>query len=40
MVANDAGCLMHIAGALSRQNVPVKAMHLAVLLARSSIPTL
>lgn len=32
VVANDVGCLMHIAGGLSRQEVPVRAMHLAELL--------
>lgn len=33
LVANDSGCLMHISGALTKQGVPVKAMHLAELLA-------
>ncbi|MFQ5934194.1 MAG: (Fe-S)-binding protein [Dehalococcoidia bacterium] len=33
LVANDSGCLMHIAGGLTRQGVPVRAMHLAELLA-------
>ena len=33
LVACDLSCLMHIAGAMSRQNVPVKTMHLAELLA-------
>ncbi|MBI1987597.1 MAG: (Fe-S)-binding protein [Nitrospinae bacterium] len=32
VVANDMGCLMHIAGGLSRQGIPLKAMHLAELL--------
>lgn len=32
VVANDIGCLMHIAGGLSRQRILVKAMHLAELL--------
>ena len=33
LVANDCGCLMHIAGAMARQGMPVRAMHLAELLA-------
>jgi L-lactate dehydrogenase complex protein LldE len=33
VVANDTGCLMHIAGGLSRQRIPIKTMHLAELLA-------
>lgn len=33
VVANDAGCLMQIAGALRRHNLPVGTMHLAELLA-------
>ncbi len=33
LVANDSGCLMHISGALTRQGLPVKAMHLAEILA-------
>lgn len=32
VVACDAGCLMHIAGGLSRQGVTVKTMHIAELL--------
>lgn len=35
MIANDTGCLMHIAGGLSRQGIPMKTMHLAELLAQS-----
>ena len=35
VVANDAGCLMHIAGALSRQRIPVRTLHIAELLAGS-----
>jgi len=34
VVASDAGCLMHIAGGLSRQNVGVKTMHIAEVLAK------
>ncbi|MCH8090225.1 MAG: (Fe-S)-binding protein, partial [Chloroflexi bacterium] len=33
VVSNDSGCLMHIAGGLSRHKFPVRAMHLAELLA-------
>ncbi len=33
LVSSDMGCLMNIGGALSRQNIPVKVMHLAELLA-------
>lgn len=35
MVAGDAGCLMHLSGRLSRRSSPVRAMHLAVLLAEA-----
>ena len=38
VVANDTGCLMHIAGALSRRRLPVRAIHLAELLNYSSNP--
>ncbi|MEE9199138.1 MAG: (Fe-S)-binding protein [Dehalococcoidia bacterium] len=34
LVSNDSGCLMHIAGGLTRQGLPVRAMHLAELLAQ------
>jgi L-lactate dehydrogenase complex protein LldE len=34
LVANDSGCLMHLAGVIHRQNIPIKTMHLAELLAR------
>lgn len=34
LVANDSGCLMHLAGLIHRQGLPLKAMHLAELLAR------
>jgi L-lactate dehydrogenase complex protein LldE len=33
IVASDMGCLMHIDGGLSRQQVPVRTMHLAEVLA-------
>ena len=32
VVASDAGCLMHIAGGLSRQGIEVKTMHIAEVL--------
>src|SRR5262249_91377 len=34
VVASDVGCLMHIAGGLSRQCVPLRTMHIAELLAQ------
>ena len=34
VVASDMGCLMQIAGGLSRQSLPVKTMHIAQLLAK------
>jgi L-lactate dehydrogenase complex protein LldE len=34
VVATDYGCLMHMAGGLSRQHVAVSTMHIAELLAR------
>jgi L-lactate dehydrogenase complex protein LldE len=34
LVANDSGCLMHLAGVIHRQGLPVKTMHLAELLAK------
>jgi L-lactate dehydrogenase complex protein LldE len=34
VVATDMGCLMHIAGGLSRQSIPVKTIHIAELLAK------
>ncbi|MBA2733145.1 MAG: (Fe-S)-binding protein [Acidobacteria bacterium] len=37
VVACDAGCLMHIAGGLSRQRVPVRTMHIAELLDSPAI---
>jgi L-lactate dehydrogenase complex protein LldE len=33
LVANDSGCLMHIAGLIHRKRLPLKTMHLAQLLA-------
>ncbi len=33
VVANDSGCLMHLAGIIHRQGLPLKTMHLAELLA-------
>lgn len=33
LVANDAGCLMHMAGGLERQKIPVQARHIAEILA-------
>lgn len=33
VVANDSGCLMHLAGVIHRRGFPVKTMHLAELLA-------
>jgi len=33
VTATDSSCLMHIAGGLSRRNSPVRAMHLAEILA-------
>ena len=35
LVANDAGCLMHMAGGLKRQQIPVRAKHIAEILASS-----
>ncbi len=35
LVAGDAGCLMHVAGRLSRTGSSMRPMHLAVLLAKS-----
>ena len=34
LVANDSGCLMHIAGLIHRRGMPLKTMHLAQLLAQ------
>jgi len=35
VVASDVGCLMHIAGGLSRQGIATKTMHIAELLAKA-----
>jgi len=34
LVANDSGCLMHLAGLIHRQGLPLKTIHLAELLER------
>ena len=34
LVANDSGCLMHLAGVIHRQGLPIQTMHLAELLAK------
>jgi L-lactate dehydrogenase complex protein LldE len=34
LVANDAGCLMHLAGVIHRQGLPLRTLHLAELLAQ------
>jgi L-lactate dehydrogenase complex protein LldE len=34
LVANDSGCLMHLAGVIHRQGLAVRTMHLAELLAK------
>jgi L-lactate dehydrogenase complex protein LldE len=34
LVANDSGCLMHLAGLIHRQGLAIKTMHLAELLAQ------
>ncbi|MGH9407076.1 MAG: (Fe-S)-binding protein [Terriglobia bacterium] len=34
LVANDSGCLMHLAGLIHRQKYPLRTMHLAEVLAR------
>lgn len=36
LVANDSGCLMHLAGLIHRQGLAIKTMHLAELLAQQS----
>jgi L-lactate dehydrogenase complex protein LldE len=33
LVANDSGCLMHLAGLIHRQGLLLKTLHLAELLA-------
>lgn len=34
LVANDSGCLMHLAGVIHRQGLPLRTMHLAELLEK------
>jgi L-lactate dehydrogenase complex protein LldE len=34
LIANDSGCLMHMAGAIHREQAPIQPMHLAELLAK------
>jgi len=34
LVANDSGCLMHLAGMIHRQGLPLKTLHLAEVLAQ------
>jgi L-lactate dehydrogenase complex protein LldE len=34
LIANDSGCLMHLAGLIHRRGLPLKTMHLAELLAK------
>ena len=34
VIANDVSCLMHLDGLLRRQNIPIKTMHIAELLAK------
>ena len=34
LIANDSGCLMHLAGVIHRQGLPIRTMHLAELLAK------
>ena len=36
MVANDSGCLMHLAGMIHRQGLPLKTTHLAEVLAQEA----
>ena len=35
LVANDASCLMHLAGLIHRQGLPLKTRHLAEVLAET-----
>jgi L-lactate dehydrogenase complex protein LldE len=35
LVANDSGCLMHLAGVIHRRGLPIKTLHLAQLLAQT-----
>ena len=34
LIENDSGCLMHMAGAIHREQAPIQPMHLAELLAK------
>jgi len=34
LVANDSGCLMHLAGLIHRKGLPIKTLHLAEILAQ------
>jgi L-lactate dehydrogenase complex protein LldE len=34
LVANDSGCLMHLAGVIHRRGLPIQTLHLAELLAK------
>ena len=34
LVANDAGCLMHLAGYIHREKLPIQTLHLAELLEK------
>jgi L-lactate dehydrogenase complex protein LldE len=36
VVANDSGCLMHLAGGIRREKLPIKTMHLAELLTQKT----
>ncbi len=37
LVAADAGCLMHVAGAMSRRGMKTRPMHLAQLLTQEAV---
>ncbi len=37
LVANDSGCLMHLAGLIHRRGLPLKTMHLAEVLAGEQV---
>jgi L-lactate dehydrogenase complex protein LldE len=36
LVASDSSCLMHLAGVIHRQGLPLRTMHLAELLAKQA----
>lgn len=36
LVANDSGCLMHLAGLIHRRKLPLKTMHIAEILAQQA----